>query len=129
MNCHFYNSEKKAVAEGNKSNSNGSGSEYNDELEKQLQQVVVSSKPNIKWEDVAGLDVAKEELKISVILPMSHPEFFKGKREPWKGILLYGPPGTGKSFLAKAVASQANCTFMSVSSSDLVSKWQGETSR
>lgn len=98
-------------------------------LENQLSQAIVTSKPNIKWDDVAGLAVAKEELKASVILPMLHPEFFEGKREPWKGILMYGPPGTGKSYLAKAVASQADCTFMSVSSSDLVSKWQGESAR
>ena len=89
----------------------------------------MTSKPNIKWEDVAGLDAAKEELMGAVILPAIHPEFFCGKRKPWKGILLYGPPGTGKSYLAKAVASQADSTFMSVSSADLVSKWQGETAR
>ena len=98
-------------------------------LESQLAQAIVTEKPNIKWEDVAGLEVAKEELKGTVILPMLHPEFFEGKRQPWKGILMYGPPGTGKSYLAKAVASQADCTFMSVSSSDLVSKWQGESAR
>ena len=89
----------------------------------------MTSKPNIKWEDVAGLKVAEEELMTAVILPATQPQLFAGKRAPWKGILLYGPPGTGKSYLAKAVASQADSTFMSVSSADLVSKWQGETAR
>ncbi|KAI9724581.1 MAG: Vacuolar protein sorting-associated protein 4 [Chrysothrix sp. TS-e1954] len=94
-----------------------------------LSGAVLSEKPNIKWEDVAGLDQAKEALKEAVILPIKFPHLFTGKRQPWKGILLYGPPGTGKSYLAKAVATEANSTFFSVSSSDLVSKWMGESER
>jgi vacuolar protein-sorting-associated protein 4 len=78
---------------------------------------------------VAGLEGAKEALKEAVILPIKFPHLFQGKRQPWKGILLYGPPGTGKSYLAKAVATEANSTFFSVSSSDLVSKWMGESER
>lgn len=90
---------------------------------------ILTDKPNIRWEDVAGLEGAKEALKEAVILPIKFPHLFVGKRQPWKGILLYGPPGTGKSYLAKAVATEANSTFFSVSSSDLVSKWMGESER
>lgn len=100
------------------------------QLRQALESAVVIEKPNIAWKDVAGLDSAKEALQEAVILPMRLPQMFKGKREPWRGILLYGPPGTGKSYLAKAVASEANgSTFISVSSSDLVSKWQGQSER
>jgi len=94
-----------------------------------LQGAILTEKPNVKWEDVAGLEGAKEALKEAVILPIKFPHLFTGKRQPWKGILLYGPPGTGKSYLAKAVATEANSTFFSVSSSDLVSKWMGESER
>lgn len=78
---------------------------------------------------MAGLEGAKDALKEAVIMPVKFPQLFRGKRRPAAGILLYGPPGTGKSFLAKAVATEANSTFFSVSSSDLVSKWMGESER
>ncbi|XP_072516126.1 vacuolar protein sorting-associated protein 4B-like [Salminus brasiliensis] len=99
-------------------------------LQSQLQGAIVMEKPNVKWNDVAGLEGAKEALKEAVILPIKFPHLFTGKRTPWRGILLFGPPGTGKSYLAKAVATEANnSTFFSISSSDLVSKWLGESER
>ncbi|OTA53168.1 vacuolar protein sorting-associated protein VPS4 [Hypoxylon sp. EC38] len=98
-------------------------------LRSALAGAILQDRPNVKWDDVAGLDGAKEALKEAVLLPIKFPNLFQGKRKPWKGILLYGPPGTGKSYLAKAVATEANSTFFSVSSSDLVSKWMGESER
>lgn len=98
-------------------------------LRNQLSNSILSEKPNVQWSDIAGLESAKDALKEAVILPVKFPQLFKGKRKPVSGILLYGPPGTGKSYLAKAVATEANSTFFSVSSSDLVSKWMGESER
>jgi len=100
-----------------------------DQHKKMLDSAIVREKPNVKWDDVAGLYTAKESLKEAVILPIKFPQLFKGNRKPWRGILLYGPPGTGKSYLAKAVATEASSTFISVSSADLVSKWLGESEK
>ncbi|KAI8790611.1 vacuolar protein sorting-associated protein 4A-like isoform X2 [Biomphalaria glabrata] len=99
-------------------------------FEAQLTGAIVMESPNVRWEDIAGLEVAKESLKEAVILPVKFPHLFTGKRKPWKGILLFGPPGTGKSYLAKAVATEANNSkFFTVSSADLVSKWLGESEK
>mmetsp|Transcript_7392 Transcript_7392/g.8454 ORF Transcript_7392/g.8454 Transcript_7392/m.8454 type:complete len:455 (-) Transcript_7392:373-1737(-) len=103
--------------------------EEKNKLRGALSGAIVTEKPDVKWDDVAGLEGAKDSLKETVVLPTRFPQLFTGKRRPFKGILLYGPPGTGKSYLAKAVATEADSTFFSVSSSDLVSKWQGESER
>ncbi|KIK80045.1 hypothetical protein PAXRUDRAFT_833772 [Paxillus rubicundulus Ve08.2h10] len=122
-----------ATAVGGKGSSREGGDEDQDPELKKLRaglfNAILSEKPNVKWDDVAGLEGAKASLKEAVILPIKFPHLFTGKRTPWKGILLYGPPGTGKSYLAKAVATEAKSTFFSVSSSDLVSKWQGDSER
>lgn len=101
----------------------------NAELKKALSSAVVSEKPNVKWDDVAGLDKAKALLQEAVTLPILFPQLYVGKIKPWNGILLYGPPGTGKSYLAKACATETQATFFAVSSSDLVTKWLGESER
>jgi len=98
-------------------------------LRESLSDCLIKEKPSITWKDVAGLEPAKTALEEAVILPQKFPQLFTGKRKPWKAILLYGPPGTGKSLLAKATAGITNSTFFSVSSSNLVSKWVGESEK
>jgi transitional endoplasmic reticulum ATPase len=86
--------------------------------------------PNVGWSDVGGLEDAKRELRDGVELPLRHPQSFErlGIR-PAKGFLLFGPPGTGKTLLAKAVAREAEANFIASKSSDLLSKWYGESER
>lgn len=88
---------------------------------------IILEKPNIKWDDIGGLDEQIKEIKEVVELPLLEPELFKKIGiSPPKGILLYGPPGTGKTLLAKAVATSANCTFIEIVASELVQKFIGE---
>ena len=94
-----------------------------------LLDTIVSEKPNVKWDDIAGLHEAKKSLNEALIMPIKYPHFFVGNVKPWRGILLYGPPGTGKTFLAKACATECESTFFSVSSSDLMSKYVGESEK
>ena len=84
--------------------------------------------PNVRWEDIGGMGKAIELLKEGIELPLKLPDAFRrlGIR-PAKGFLLYGPPGTGKTLLAKAVAREAEANFISMKSSDLLSKWYGES--
>ena len=92
-----------------------------------MREVMVEA-PRVRWDDVGGLDDAQIRLKEGVELPLKDPDAFRrlGIR-PAKGFLLYGPPGTGKTLLAKAVAREAQANFIATKSSDLLSKWYGES--
>ena len=91
---------------------------------------VLIRKPNVKWEDIGGLEKAKRNLREMVEMPLKEPETFKeaGIKAP-KGVLLTGPPGTGKTLLAKAVATESEANFISVKGPELISKWVGESEK
>jgi transitional endoplasmic reticulum ATPase len=94
-----------------------------------LREIMIEA-PTVTWDDVGGLDEAKRQLREGIELPLRHPQAFArlGIR-PAKGFLLFGPPGTGNTMLAKAVAREAEANFIAAKSSDLLSKWYGESER
>ncbi|KAH9518472.1 Vacuolar protein sorting-associated protein 4A [Bulinus truncatus] len=89
--------------------------------------IVASGK--VHFLDVVGLTEAKCSLQDSIVMPLIFPHLFTGGRKPWKRILMFGPPGTGKSHLAQAVSTEVKATFYSVSSTDLMSSWMGESEK
>ncbi len=94
-----------------------------------LREVLIET-PNVKWEDIGGLDEAKQELMESVEWPLKYGVLYKHMgANPPKGILLYGPPGTGKTLLAKAVATESQANFISVKGPEFLSKWVGESEK
>jgi len=87
-------------------------------------------KPKIRFDDIAGLDDVKEQIRIKMIFPFTFPE--KAKKYKVKtggGILLYGPPGTGKTMIAKAVAGELDATFFAIAPAEILNKWVGESEK
>ncbi|MFH1322348.1 MAG: CDC48 family AAA ATPase [Methanobacteriota archaeon] len=100
------------------------------EVEPSAMREVLVEIPEISWNDVGGLDSARQEIIEAVEWPLKRPEKFErmGIRPP-KGILLYGPPGTGKTLLAKAVANESSANFISIRGPQLISKWLGDSEK
>mmetsp|Transcript_38155 Transcript_38155/g.89488 ORF Transcript_38155/g.89488 Transcript_38155/m.89488 type:complete len:453 (+) Transcript_38155:71-1429(+) len=100
-----------------------------DEHEKALMSEVLEEAPGIAWDSIVGLEEVKRLFWEIIIAPAKNPKLFSGIRRPPKGVLLFGPPGNGKTMLAKAVATECESTFFSISASSLVSKWVGESEK
>merc|ERR1719253_247295 len=84
--------------------------------------------PNIKWDDIGGLEDTKRNLQEMILYPIDHPEKFeKFGMQPSRGVLFYGPPGCGKTLLAKAVASECSANFVSIKGPELLTMWFGES--
>jgi transitional endoplasmic reticulum ATPase len=94
-----------------------------------LREVLLDT-PNVKWEDIGGLEEPKQELMETVEWPLRYAALYKHMNAvPPKGILLYGPPGTGKTLLAKAVATESQANFISIKGPEFLSKWVGESEK
>ena len=87
-------------------------------------ELILKEKPNVKWDQVVGLEQAKKAIKEGIVYPVERPDLFP---LGWpRGILLFGPPGCGKTLLAAAVATEIDATFISVDAASIMSKWLGE---
>jgi SpoVK/Ycf46/Vps4 family AAA+-type ATPase len=90
-------------------------------------ELVVTEKPEVHWEEVVGLELAKKAVKAAIVYPVQRPDLFP---LGWpRGILLFGPPGCGKTLLAAAVATEIDANFYSIDAASIMSKWLGEAER
>ncbi len=91
---------------------------------------MVAEKPGLRFDDIAGLEEVKEQIRLKMIYPFLHPEKAKKyKVRSGGGILLYGPPGTGKTMIAKAIAGELEATFFAIAPSEILNKWVGESEK
>ncbi|MFH0896646.1 MAG: CDC48 family AAA ATPase, partial [Candidatus Bathyarchaeota archaeon] len=94
-----------------------------------MREVLVET-PKVKWEDIGGLDEAKQLLKETIEWPLKNPDAFTRMGiKPPRGILLYGPPGCGKTLMVKATATESEANFISIKGPELLSKWVGESEK
>jgi hypothetical protein len=125
-----------AVMAGGNGNSNGNGNASGNgprgpqmvpQLKASFNELVIREKPNVKWDDVIGLDDAKRAIRESIVFPFERPDLFP---LGWpRGILLYGPPGCGKTMLAAATAAEIQGYFISIDAASIMSKWLGEAEK
>ncbi|HLC10577.1 MAG TPA: CDC48 family AAA ATPase [Candidatus Bathyarchaeia archaeon] len=100
------------------------------EVEPSAMREVLVEVPDLKWDDIGGLEDVKEELREAIEWPLKYQELFtQMDAKPPKGLLLYGPPGTGKTLLARAVANESEANFISIKGPELLSKWVGESEK
>jgi len=100
------------------------------EADSTVNQLAISEKPNVTYDDIGGLDIQKQELREAVELPLTHFYLYQQIGiDPPRGVLLYGPPGTGKTMMAKAVANNTSAAFIRVVGSEFVQKYLGEGPR
>ena len=118
---------RKAAPPARRNSSANSAPAGEAEGEQSAKDWIVREKPNLKFDDVAGLEDVKQDIRLKMIYPFEHADLAQrfGIR-PGGGILLYGPPGTGKTMLAKATAGEIDATFFRISPADVLSKWVGE---
>lgn len=102
----------------------GGGEKSREEAKSTYEELVLTEKPNVTWEEVVGLDSAKKAVKEAIVYPVQRPDLFP---LGWpRGILLFGPPGCGKTLLAAAVATEIEAAFVSIDAASIMSKWLGE---
>jgi transitional endoplasmic reticulum ATPase len=125
--CQTASKENRQQAPSARGRGAGGGAESESDGGADAQDWVVKEKPSLRFDDVAGLDDVKEDIRLKMLYPFEHAELAeKFGINPGGGVLLYGPPGTGKTMLAKATAGEIDATFFRVSPADVLSKWVGE---